>query len=106
MDSEGKSGALAKDLVAQLQNLRVLAKEVSRIYLASLESEIVGVIELVENVDGTGKRRRKEQLFQVKKIIGDLKIKPEKGRRKDLRRIEEAVASMAKLATGAKSDSQ
>ena len=34
----------------------------------------------------------------MKETLDDVSVKPEKGRRKDLRRIEQAVRSMRKLA--------
>jgi hypothetical protein len=43
-------------------------------------------------------------LAQMKETLDAMHVKPEKGRRKDLRRIEQAVRSMRKLANSARKD--
>jgi hypothetical protein len=40
----------------------------------------------------------------MKETLDDINLKPEKGRRKDLRRIEQAVRSMRKLVLSNKKD--
>jgi hypothetical protein len=43
-------------------------------------------------------------LLQMKETLDAINLKPEKGRRKDLRRIEEAIRSMRKLTLSSKKD--
>jgi len=43
-------------------------------------------------------------LSQMKETLDAINVKPEKGRRKDLRRIEQAVRSMRKLVLSNKRD--
>ena len=82
-----------KELLAQLQHLRTEAKEISRLYAANLQRDIVQVIEFLNE-----KQLPNTTLAQMKDKLEGIRLKPEKGRRKDLRRIEDAVRSMRKIA--------
>jgi len=98
---------IRKELLAQLQHLRTEAKEISRLYVANLQRDIVQLIEFVnENHAEVGKKPRTVSpiLAQMKETLDTMHVKPEKGRRKDLRRIEQAVRSMRKLANATRKD--
>ena len=92
--------ALRKELLAKLVRLRSATKEVGRSYLANLEHDIV---ELTELIDGTGEGKDGKRTLKVsaiermEEILEDVSIKPEKGRRRDLRRIEKAVRAMEQV---------
>ena len=91
---------IRKELLAQLQHLRTETKEISRLYVANLQRDIVQIIEFLnENSAGTARKSRSVNpiLTQMKATIDAINVKPEKGRRKDLRRIEQAIRSMRKL---------
>src|SRR5579862_3926009 len=98
-----------KELLAQLQHLRTEAKEISRLYLANLQRDIVQLIEFLNEGpnQGSAKSSRGANLLlsQMKDTLEAINLKPEKGRRKDLRRIEEAVRSMRKIAFSDRKDS-
>src|SRR5712691_386959 len=85
-----------KELVAQLQHLRTETKEISRLYVANLQRDIVQLIDFLN--EGQNSRRGNSQLSKMKETLEGINVKPEKGRRKDLRRIEQAVRSMRKIA--------
>jgi len=92
---------LKKELLAQLQHLRTEAKEIGRLYVANLQRDIVQLIEFLNEKPAsktTGARNIDPILTQLKEEVDSLNVKPEKGRRKDLRRIEDAVRSMRKIA--------
>jgi hypothetical protein len=95
---------IRKELLAQLQHLRTEAKEISRLYVANLQRDIVQLIEFLnENQEpGTKSRSVNPLLRQMKTTLDAINLKPEKGRRKDLRRIELAVRSMRKLVSNRK----
>ena len=98
-----------KELLAQLQHLRTEAKEISRLYLANLQRDIVQLIDFLnENHNGTSgnkvSRSASLQLSRMKETLDGINLKPEKGRRKDLRRIEDALRSMRKIAFSSKKD--
>jgi hypothetical protein len=92
-----------KELLAQLQHLRTETKEISRLYVANLQRDIVQLIDFLnenQNQPNRNKNSRAENLVisQMKETLDAINLKPEKGRRKDLRRIERAVRSMKKIA--------
>jgi hypothetical protein len=99
---------IKKELLAQLQHLRTEAKEISRLYAANLQRDIVQLIEFLnENQSGTAKKSRTANpvLVQMKEMLDTINVKPEKGRRKDLRKIEQAVRAMRKIAFSEKKPS-
>ena len=91
-----------KELLAQLQHLRSEVKEISRLYVANLQRDIVQLIEFLNENHATGKtgssRAVNPILSRMKQTLDDINLKPEKGRRKDLRKIEQAIRSMRKMA--------
>jgi hypothetical protein len=92
-----------KELLAQLQHLRSEAKEISRLYAANLQRDIVQLIEFLNETPnqtpGSRNSRGSNIVFsRMKETLETINLKPEKGRRKDLRRIEDAVRSMRKIA--------
>ena len=92
-----------KELLAQLQHLRTEAKEISRLYVANLQRDIVQLIDFLnesQNQPAKSKNSRADNaVFSLmKETLDEINLKPEKGRRKDLRRIEQAVRSMRKIA--------
>ena len=91
---------IRKELLAQLQHLRTETKEISRLYVANLQRDIVQLIDFLnEHTAATAKKTRVANpvLVQMKDTLDGINVKPEKGRRKDLRKIEQAVRSMRKI---------
>src|SRR5262249_18644686 len=92
-----------KELLAQLQHLRTETKEIGRVYVANLQRDIVKLIEFLSedvNPPAKGKNSRSANpiLSQMKETLDSINLKPEKGRRKDLRRIEQAIRALRKIA--------
>ncbi len=100
--SAEQSTALQKDVLVRLQGLRSVAKEVSRSYLANLEH---GILEISDLVNGTadegGKKKglKSATLEGMIDILENTSLKPEKGRRKDLKRIDQAIEAMMRIAS-------
>ena len=88
-----------KELLAQLQHLRTEAKEIGRLYVANLQRDIVQLTEFLNE-----KQTPRTTYLQMKEKLEDINLKPEKGRRKDLRRIEEVVRSLRKIAFADRKD--
>ena len=105
--SRNRNSHLQEDLLARLQHLRSEAKEISRMHAANLQRDMVQLIDFV-NDPATGtvtKRRRLSSTHALMaKTLDQLHVRPEKGRRKDLRRIEQAIRSMMKLAFAKNAD--
>jgi len=86
------SRKVAKDmLVLELRRLRAMFTEIAERYVANAEGEIAAVIEAVE-----GKSLPAARVEKMLKVVRNLSVKPRKGRRKDLARIEGAAASLRK----------
>lgn len=86
------SRKVAKDmLVLELRRLRAMFTEIAERYIANAEGEIAAVIEAVE-----GKSLPAARVERMLEVVRGLTVKPRKGRRKDLARIEGATASLRK----------
>ena len=90
---------LRKEVLARLQLLRTVSREVSRSYLADLEREIVDLTDAVSAGGTAGERKRlhPKMLERIMDVLNDLNVKPEKGKRKGLKKIEEAVKTMSNM---------
>jgi hypothetical protein len=86
------SRKVAKDmLVLELRRLRAMFTEIAERYVSNTEGELAAVIEAVE-----GKSLSAARLEKMLGVLHRLTVKPRKGRRKDLARIEGATASIRK----------
>jgi hypothetical protein len=77
--------------------------------VANLQRDIVQLIEFLNESSqnrATNKISRAQNLVisQMKETLDAMNLKPEKGRRKDLRRIERAVRAMKKIAFSDRKD--
>ena len=87
---------VAKDmLVLELRRLRAMFSEIAERYVADVEGEIAALVEAVE-----GKSLPAARVDGMLKVVHDLSVKPRKGRRKDLARIEKIAASLRKELEG------
>ena len=91
---------LKKELLAQLQHLRMETREISRLYVANLQRDIVQIIEFLNETPApkTNSRKVDPKFVAMKEQLDGINVKPEKGRRKDLRKIENVVKSLRKIA--------
>jgi hypothetical protein len=83
-------------------------KEISRQYVANLQRDIVQLIDSLNENQPVGKsknsRSSNSDLLRMKETLDEINLKPEKGRRKDLRKIEQAVRALRKIAQTDKKD--
>jgi hypothetical protein len=83
---------VAKDmLLLELRRLRAMLTEIAERYVADAEGGIAALVEAAE-----GKSLPAARIDGMLRIVRDLSVKPRKGRRKDLARIEKAVSSLRK----------
>lgn len=91
---------LEREVTSRLSFLRQAARESGHNYVVNLEHDLIRLTEAVREMfrakSGPGKKEM-GRLDRALAIADRTKLKPAKGRRKDLKRIEEAVASMEKL---------
>jgi|SRR5438132_1787039 len=93
--SRSASPRLRDDLVAGLHHLRSEAKEISRMHAANLQRDMV---QLIDCISDPSNRQLRSKYARMKKTLDQIHVRPEKGRRKDLRRIEQAIRALMKLA--------
>ena len=93
--SRSASPHLRDDLVAGLHHLRSEAKEISRMHAANLQRDMV---QLIDCISDPSNRQLRSKYARMKKTLDQIHVRPEKGRRKDLRRIEQAIRALMKLA--------
>ncbi len=76
--------------------------------MANLQRDIVQLIDFLNEhqpVKSKSSRAVSAAFTKMKEELDALNVKPERGRRKDLRRIERAVRSMRKIAVDGKKTS-
>jgi hypothetical protein len=86
-----------------IENLRKLLREISNAFVAHAEAEIAtvsGAVRDLPNLQGGSKaaRRQEKLVNEMQKLVGGLKVKPEKGRLKDLRRVRDVLDELSGLA--------
>ena len=92
-----ETARLQKDALLRLQHLRSAAREIARQHLANMERDIVELADLVKNAKAGGRKGKNLSLSMLEHMItllDNLSLKPERGRRKDLKRIEEALEEL------------
>ena len=85
-----------QELLAAPRTLRVLVREVGGNYIAALQSEVAHVEQAVHATKEA--RRQQTQLRGMLKAIQELKIKPEKARRRDLKALDKLVTKLSDTA--------
>ena len=96
-DMEKDGGSPAKSVLEELEELRAILHESVARYQLRLEGEIDAVVEVVQaNKEDTssGKIRDARDMLT---ILRNMDLKVEKGRRKDLRKIESVLGDIALL---------
>ena len=83
-----------RDLLAALGVLRQLTKEVSGNYLASLQADVTAVEQAVRQAGDLPDRKKLSQFRAMLGAINDLDVKPEKGRRRDLKRLDRTISKL------------
>jgi hypothetical protein len=87
-----------RELSGALAHLRSEARQATRAYLANLERDIVKLTEFVHDCQNDKSKNGSTKRFvQIKELLDSLDVKPEKGRRKDLKRLEKTVAAMLQV---------
>jgi len=79
----------------ELQHLRAIARAAHRHALARVEAEIVRVLRCVSENPGDTAHDRRRDIRRIAKELKNFNIRPEKGRSKDLRRLDWLVNHLA-----------
>lgn len=78
-------------LLIETRRLRAMFSEIAEHYVANTEGKIASVIDAIEARTPPAKK-----IDGMLKAVRDLTVKPQKGRRKDLSRIEKAAETLLK----------
>lgn len=99
MKSDGTEASPTKAVVGELQDLRAELRETVKSYGTRLESEIERVRVKVEagGADKSLSSARMKDLRDMLTLLRHRQIKADKGRRKDLKKIEGVVGDLAML---------
>jgi hypothetical protein len=92
-----------QDLIAALRALRLLIREVGNNYLAGMQSEVAHIEQVIrEGQAASGKlpNERAKGLRRIRRDLGRLDIKPDKGRRRDLKQIEKVISDIMEVVDG------
>jgi hypothetical protein len=87
----------------EVRRLRSLLKEITQAYLVRREAEIAALVSWMDELkqtegdDKKDEQRLKRTLEEITKLLSSLKIKPEKGRLRDIRRLHTLVDDLHKL---------
>ncbi len=91
---------LGQEVVRRLGFLRQAARESGHNYVLNLEHDLIKLMEAVKDMGGSGEGpspKQRRQLEKARQLLDEIKLKPDKGRRKDLKRIEQAIEALADL---------
>ena len=88
-----------KPTLEELIFVRKVLHDTTAQYIARIDGELNGIREAVANIASLKKvsRERVKSLRDLLLILREVEVKPEKGRRRDLKRIEMAVKEMRRL---------
>lgn len=85
-----------------VENLRTLMREITNAFIVRAEAEVVALSEVVRDLpnpesDSKAAHKQEKLLEEMQKCVADLKVKPEKGRLKDLRRVRDTLDELNSL---------
>ncbi len=88
---------LQKELLSELGNLRSIFRDIASRYQTNLEAEMVSCINML-SVSEEGEKapalQDKKQLKAMLESVRQLRLKPQKGRLKDIRKIDDTVSDL------------
>ena len=98
--TRGSYEALQQNLVTRLYHLQTEAQQVCESYLGNLDSDITTLTDFLDGSSEVRKSRdaKGKTLEAWDRILDGLKLKTSKGRRKDLRKIDQAIRAMMESA--------
>lgn len=92
--SNKNSNELRQEILNEIGNLRVISRDIISRFQSNLEAKMVWCINSLSATDEDDSSQvvhNEEQLTIMFKVLKEIKLKPKKGRMKDIRRITEAV---------------
>ncbi len=92
--------SLQRELVARLDHLRSEVREICDAYVENIDAEITTLANFLEGSTEvrSPEDRKARTLKKWITVLDEMRIKPRKGRRKDLKRVDEAVRKLMNTA--------
>ena len=89
-----------KPLLADLERFRIACCEIVASYLIKVESDIAAIADLVasEPAKKTASASRVADMRDMLMLLRALELKPAKGRRRDLKKVENILEELAHIA--------
>ncbi len=86
-----------QELLATLKTLRLLVKEVGGNYIAGLQSEVSRIHEAIRLASEVDEPHSKKliRLEKMLDIAAHIDIKPQKGRRRDLKELDRVISQLS-----------
>jgi hypothetical protein len=97
MKNDGSEASPSKAVASELQDLRAELRESASSYAARLDAEIERVRQAVETAGGNSSGAKIRDLRDMLTLLRNRQLKPDKGRRKDLKKIESVVNDLTML---------
>ena len=97
MEADGTQSSPAKSAVQELIRLRSAFREAVEAYVSRIDSEIGQVQKSVEALDGKISGSKMRDLRDMLTLLRNTQIKSEKGRRKDIKKIDSLVGDLQML---------
>ncbi len=97
MKSDGSEASPSKAVVSELQDLRAELREAASSYAARLDAEIERVRAAVESSAGDAAGSKVRDLRDMLTLLRHRQIRADKGRRKELKKIESVIGDLAML---------
>lgn len=99
-DSRDSYKALQRELLARLDHLRSEVREICDAHVENVDAEITTLTDFLEGSTEvrSPEDRKARTLKKWITVLDEMRIKPRKGRRKDLKRVDEAVRKLMNTA--------
>jgi len=94
----------AKDLLSYLHHLRFTGRQLCRTISTNIERDVIETVEIVNSAiqKGGSQKKKTTDLTKATSILERLTVKPEKGRRGDLKKIEKAMRAVKEALSSGK----
>lgn len=94
----GRRPTPQREVLLRLDHLRAVIREIARSYLANLEHDIIEIRETLGSAKTAhGRKAMLRAVDRIGEVLDDLTLKPHKGRRSDLRKVEKAIRVLQRV---------
>jgi hypothetical protein len=95
--SNGEWQKVSSSVQMELRHLRSLLEEITSSYLIKRQAQIESLISSLSENEFV---KKEQDIRSIQKNLRSLKVKPEKGRYKDLKKVEDLIANLQRIMEG------